>query len=43
LDRFYYFRAIGSKMIYEAVQNDDEEKKFNPLDSYTLIGLAIAD
>jgi putative Mn2+ efflux pump MntP len=39
---FIILGAIGSKMIYEAVQNDDEEKKFNPLDSYTLIGLAIA-
>jgi putative Mn2+ efflux pump MntP len=39
---FIILAAIGGKMIYEAVQNDDEEKKFNPLDSYTLIGLAIA-
>jgi putative Mn2+ efflux pump MntP len=34
--------AIGGKMIYEATQESDEETKFNPLDNYTLLGLAIA-
>ncbi len=34
---------IGGKMIYEALQDDVEDnKKFNPLDTYTLIGLAVA-
>jgi putative Mn2+ efflux pump MntP len=39
---FIILGAIGGKMVYEACQEDDEEKRFNPLDSYTLIGLAIA-
>lgn len=33
---------IGGKMIYESMQEEIEDKKFNPLDSYTLITLAIA-
>ena len=32
---------IGVKMIYETLQ-PETETKFNPLDNYTLIGLAIA-
>ncbi|MCU0533987.1 MAG: manganese efflux pump MntP family protein [Hydrococcus sp. Prado102] len=32
---------LGAKMIYEALQ-DEEEKKFNPLEPYTLMVLAIA-
>jgi putative Mn2+ efflux pump MntP len=32
---------IGGKMIYESCQQEEEEK-FNPLDSYTLLALAIA-
>lgn len=39
---FIILGAIGGKMIYEAFQEDDEDKRFNPLDSYTLMGLAIA-
>ena len=38
---FILLSAIGSKMIYESV-TADEDKKFNPLDIFTLIGLAIA-
>jgi putative Mn2+ efflux pump MntP len=33
---------IGGKMIYEATQDEVEDKKFNPLDTYTLITLAVA-
>lgn len=33
---------LGGRMIYEANQEDDGEKKFNPLDSYTLLTLAVA-
>lgn len=33
---------IGGKMIYESLQSDENEKKFNPLEFYTLLGLAIA-
>jgi putative Mn2+ efflux pump MntP len=33
---------IGGKMIYEACQSESEEQKFNPLDSMTLLVLAIA-
>ena len=29
-------------MIYEAYKNIDEDEKFNPLDTYTLLALAIA-
>ncbi len=29
-------------MIYESTQEEDSEKKFNPLDSYTLLTLAVA-
>lgn len=33
---------IGGKMIHEALQEEEEDKPFNPLDSYTLTTLAIA-
>lgn len=33
---------IGGKMIYEAQQMDEEVKKYDPLDNYTLFVLAIA-
>jgi putative Mn2+ efflux pump MntP len=33
---------LGGKMIYESLTCEDEEKKFNPLDSYTLLALAVA-
>ncbi|MGV2828690.1 manganese efflux pump MntP [Myxosarcina sp. GI1(2024)] len=33
---------IGGKMIHESLQTETEQKKFNPLDSYTLLVLAIA-
>ena len=39
---FVLLIAIGGKMIYEATRESDEETKFNPLDNYTLLGLAIA-
>lgn len=39
---FVLLVAIGGKMIYETFQEDEEENKFNPLDNYTLLGLAIA-
>jgi putative Mn2+ efflux pump MntP len=38
---FFLLIAIGSKMIYEACQ-EETTTKFNPLDNYTLLGLAIA-
>ena len=38
---FGLLAIIGGKMIYETFQTETEEK-FNPLDNYTLIGLAIA-
>ena len=38
---FSLLAVVGSKMIYETFQ-EETEKKFNPLDNYTLIGLAIA-
>jgi putative Mn2+ efflux pump MntP len=38
---FVLLIAIGGKMIYEACQ-EETETKFNPLDNYTLLGLAIA-
>lgn len=38
---FGLLAAIGGKMIYESFQ-EETEKKFNPLDNYTLLGLAIA-
>jgi putative Mn2+ efflux pump MntP len=34
--------AIGGKMIYEALWGDSEEAAFNPLEFFTLLGLAIA-
>ncbi len=33
---------IGARMIYESTQEEIVEKKFNPLDTYTLICLSIA-
>ncbi|OKH22225.1 hypothetical protein NIES593_13595 [Hydrococcus rivularis NIES-593] len=33
---------IGGKMIYESLTSDDDERRFNPLDTYTLTVLAIA-
>ncbi|MDJ0659325.1 MAG: manganese efflux pump MntP family protein [Crocosphaera sp.] len=39
---FILLFGIGSKMIYEAYKNIDEDEKFNPLDTYTLLALAIA-
>ena len=38
---FVLLACLGGKMIYEATQQEEEEK-FNPLDNYTLMGLAIA-
>ncbi|MEM7759257.1 MAG: manganese efflux pump MntP family protein [Cyanobacteria bacterium P01_A01_bin.40] len=38
---FALLAIIGGKMIYEACQ-DEIETKFNPLDNFTLLGLAIA-
>ena len=38
---FILLAIIGGKMIYETCQ-PETETKFNPLDNYTLIGLAIA-
>ena len=38
---FILLTIIGGKMIYETFQTETETK-FNPLDNYTLIGLAIA-
>ena len=38
---FGLLAIIGSKMIYETFQ-EETETRFNPLDNYTLIGLAIA-
>jgi putative Mn2+ efflux pump MntP len=38
---FVLLAIIGGKMIYEACQ-EETETKFNPLDNYTLLGLAIA-
>ncbi|MEG4270396.1 MULTISPECIES: manganese efflux pump MntP family protein [unclassified Microcoleus] len=33
---------IGGRMIYESLQNEECEKKFNPLDTGTLITLSVA-
>ncbi|MEO1341527.1 MAG: manganese efflux pump, partial [Cyanobacteria bacterium J06635_13] len=38
---FILLVIIGSKMIYETCQ-PETETKFNPLDNYTLLGLAVA-
>lgn len=38
---FFLLAAIGGKMIYEALQAE-QEKLFNPLDFYTLLGLSLA-
>lgn len=39
---FVLLGLIGGKMIYESLQENSEEKKFNPLDNSTLLALAIA-
>jgi putative Mn2+ efflux pump MntP len=39
---FGLLSSIGGKMIYESFQLEHERNKFNPLDSYTLLILAIA-
>jgi len=39
---FALLSFIGGKMIYQSFQEESEDKKFNPLDTYTLFGLAIA-
>jgi putative Mn2+ efflux pump MntP len=39
---FSLLSLIGGKMIYESFQLEHESKKFNPLDSSTLLVLAIA-
>jgi putative Mn2+ efflux pump MntP len=39
---FVLLSALGGKMIYESLQEDEIEKKFNPLDVYTLITLSVA-
>jgi putative Mn2+ efflux pump MntP len=39
---FLLLGSIGGKMVYEALQEEDDDERFNPLDSYTLLGLAIA-
>jgi putative Mn2+ efflux pump MntP len=39
---FALLSFIGGRMIYESTQEEDSEKKFNPLDSYTLLTLAVA-
>lgn len=39
---FSLLSLIGAKMIYESCQLEEKSEKFNPLDSYTLLALAIA-
>ncbi|EAZ92162.1 manganese efflux pump MntP [Crocosphaera chwakensis] len=39
---FILLFGIGSKMIYEAYKDMDDDDKFNPLDTYTLFALAVA-
>jgi putative Mn2+ efflux pump MntP len=39
---FGLLSLIGAKMIYESLQEEISEKKFNPLDIYTLITLSVA-
>jgi putative Mn2+ efflux pump MntP len=39
---FVLLGLIGGKMIYESLQDNDEEAKYNPLDNSTLFVLAIA-
>jgi putative Mn2+ efflux pump MntP len=39
---FGLLSLIGGKMIYEATQEEISDKKFNPLDIYTLITLSVA-
>lgn len=39
---FALLGLLGGKMIYESLTSDDDERRFNPLDTYTLLVLAIA-
>jgi putative Mn2+ efflux pump MntP len=39
---FGLLSLIGAKMIYESFQDQSDEKKFNPLDTYTLLMLSLA-
>ena len=39
---FILLLGIGGKMIYEAYNNLEEDEKFNPLEPYTLLALALA-
>jgi putative Mn2+ efflux pump MntP len=39
---FGLLALIGTKMIYESLTSEAEERKFNPLDFYTLLVLALA-
>lgn len=39
---FILLFGIGGKMIYEAYSNLEDDDKFNPLETYTLLALAIA-
>lgn len=39
---FGLLALLGGKMIYESIKDDDEEKRFNPLDSWILLSLSIA-
>ncbi len=39
---FSLLAFLGGKMIYEAVKEDEEDEKFNPLDNKVLTALAIA-
>lgn len=39
---FGLLSLLGTKMIYEACKSAENDEKFNPLDTYTLTGLAIA-
>lgn len=39
---FGLLSCIGAKMIHESTQEEAEEKKFNPLDIYTLVFLSVA-
>jgi len=38
---FGILSVLGMKMIYESSQNESTEKRFNPLDTYTLITLSV--
>ncbi len=39
---FILLLGIGGKMIYEAYNNVEEDDKFNPLETYTLLALSLA-